>query len=355
MDYNIKCKSIFFFWAEVTGYLFATQREIIKSYNVSISILHWNTVNINSTKYKTIAYRGIHYYNKDKYTNDEILSILEKINPQIIVISAWMDKDYLIILRKYYKSHKNIIIVSGLDSQWKGNLKQIFGLFYFRIFYKKYFHFLWVSGKPQYVFARLLGYPYNKILSDLYSCDTSLFNAQSVFTKRFIFVGRFINVKFIKELVDTFLLLPYDIQKEWPLVLIGSGSELGYLKQRQTSHIHIHEFMQPGELQTELLKGGFAILPSIDEPWGVVVHEFATLGLPLLLSSACGSSTEFLIPGFNGFLFEAGNSESLYKYLNKISSLSTEECISMGNNSKILSCRISSMTSANTLMSVLYR
>ena len=42
------------------------------------------------------------------------------------------------------------------------------------------------------------------------------------------------------------------------------------------------------------------ILPSKYEPWGVVVHEAACSGLPLILSDSVGSRNELLINNHNG-------------------------------------------------------
>ena len=57
------------------------------------------------------------------------------------------------------------------------------------------------------------------------------------------------------------------------------------------------------EIVKYLNKSNGFILPSIYEPWGVVVHEAASCGIPLLLSNKIGSKHEFLINNYNGRLF----------------------------------------------------
>ena len=44
-------------------------------------------------------------------------------------------------------------------------------------------------------------------------------------------------------------------------------------------------------------------MPSKKEPWGVVLHEMAIVGLPLLVSDQVGAASMFLKSGANGFAF----------------------------------------------------
>jgi glycosyltransferase involved in cell wall biosynthesis len=61
----------------------------------------------------------------------------------------------------------------------------------------------------------------------------------------------------------------------------------------------------------------FALL-SRHEPWGVVVNEAATSGLPLVLSDAVGAARDLLRDGENGFLVPAGDSDAAAEALRKL-------------------------------------
>ena len=63
------------------------------------------------------------------------------------------------------------------------------------------------------------------------------------------------------------------------------------------------------------------VLPSRKEPWGVVVHEAATTGLPIICSDACGAAVHLIHDGYNGFVFESGNVSDLARCLLTISQL----------------------------------
>jgi glycosyltransferase involved in cell wall biosynthesis len=46
------------------------------------------------------------------------------------------------------------------------------------------------------------------------------------------------------------------------------------------------------------------VCPGIWEPWGVVIHEGAAAGLPMIASYACGAITNYLRDGVNGIVIQ---------------------------------------------------
>jgi glycosyltransferase involved in cell wall biosynthesis len=75
------------------------------------------------------------------------------------------------------------------------------------------------------------------------------------------------------------------------------------------------------------------VLPSISENWGVVIQEAAVAGMPLICSSECGATVHYLMDGYNGYVIEAGNVESLKQALKRMAAASTEELARMSNAS----------------------
>ena len=79
-----------------------------------------------------------------------------------------------------------------------------------------------------------------------------------------------------------------------------------------------HGFLQPHELTSHLIDAAAFVMPSKKEPWGVVLHEMAIAGLPLLASSAVGAATEFIFPSKNGeFLTQETIAEEVKVLLKK--------------------------------------
>ena len=125
--------------------------------------------------------------------------------------------------------------------------------------------------------------------------------------------------------------------------------------EKRNANITVIPFLQPEELRRELLKGGVGCLPTHKDQWGVVLHEFALMGLPILASTGCGAVTEFLISGFNGYTFKKGDAKDLSRKLLAFTKLADSEYKLFSDNSRSLSSRISTESSSASLMSVLDR
>ena len=76
------------------------------------------------------------------------------------------------------------------------------------------------------------------------------------------------------------------------------------------------------------------VLPSRFEPWGVVVHEMAAAGFPMVVSDAVGAATQFLADGKNGFLFRNNDYQDLKSKLRKIIQMDTDELKAMAEKSR---------------------
>ncbi len=63
--------------------------------------------------------------------------------------------------------------------------------------------------------------------------------------------------------------------------------------------IHRPGFLQVGDLPRWYAHAGAFVLPSLMEPWGLVVNEAAASGLPLLVSNRAGCSAT-LVPDPEG-------------------------------------------------------
>lgn len=345
---------IVFYWAEITGYVCGVLEEVSKLVDGNIVVVHWDKRNINSTKFIIDESSKIQFLNRSQHDKEQLLEILSTIRPGIIVVSGWMDSGYIWACKKYKANNSEVKVVAASDSQWTGSIRQRIGQIYHRLFLRNVLDFMWIPGQPQFAFAQRYGYEIETILSNLYSADSRVFTTRAKINRRFIFVGRFVTVKAIDLLLDAYLSLPSNIQKEWPLLLIGDGDQRDMVMERRNENVEVLPFLQPEVLREELLKGGVGCLTTHKDQWGVVIHEYALLGFPMLISSGCGAATEFLIPGYNGFIFIKGNFDSLRQAMIRFTQLSDEELAAFGANSSELGAKISSKLSANSLLSVRY-
>lgn len=56
---------------------------------------------------------------------------------------------------------------------------------------------------------------------------------------------------------------------------------------------------------TLMARASMVLVPSFEEPWGVVVHEALACGTPVLASAEVGSTAEFIEPGVTGAVLSA--------------------------------------------------
>jgi glycosyltransferase involved in cell wall biosynthesis len=226
-----------------------------------------------------------------------------------------------------------------------------------RLFLLNTFSNAWVPGNPQKKYAKKLGFAEKKISTRFYSCDLPKFNTifelqfiekQKHFPKRFLYVGRYYDFKGINDLWQAFVQLQEEEANEWELWCLGTGD----LPPVAHSKIKHFGFVQPADLEPILGKAGVFILPSRFEPWGVVAHEYAASGFPLILSEAVGAKEAFLREGKNGFSFAPQDIEGLKKVLKKVMNLSSKELILMGQESHNLAQQISPVKWANTVLEI---
>ncbi len=123
----------------------------------------------------------------------------------------------------------------------------------------------------------------------------------------------------------------------WDLVLCGDGPQAAEVQNeiaRTGSESVIH---RPGFLQADSLSRYYAhatafVLPSLSEPWGLVVNEAAASGLPLLVSSRAGCVAT-LVPepeGTTGGRFDPLDVENMTTKLAWMAAVAEEDRQAMG-------------------------
>lgn len=322
-------KKVLFLYTELSGY-FQSCIEELSFYVDEIHIVHWPVS--KEAPFKLNFSNKIFLHKRSNYlTNSNLNKLAKSINPQIIVSSGWMDKGYLNVC---YSFRGSIPIVMSMDNHWFGTFKQRFACFISPFLLKKIFSHIWVPGKPQMEYANKLGFKENQILEGFYSADIKLYserfekiidNDGFVFPKRFLFIGRYVEQKGLNILFDAFLELQEEFPNEWELWCVGTGP-LWDNKPINKKIVHFG-FLQPQEI-LELLKDvGIFILPSVFEPWGVVIHEMTAAGFPVISSSKVGASTRFVKNNVNGWIFESGDKEQLKNILYKVIHSSEQELV----------------------------
>jgi glycosyltransferase involved in cell wall biosynthesis len=344
--------NIVFFHSRVAGYLIGFLEALVKANPlVHINIVHWDR-NIE-LPFQLIDQERIHYHPRSSFDDKKLLDFLNELNPKILTVSGWMEKGYLLAAYKHRKKNKAVKIICGLDDSWRGTPRQILGVVAYRVLFKRLFEYVWTSGKPQYAYATVWGYPKEKIVQHFASADSRYFKEKAPFSKRIVYLGRFSPEKGLFNFFEVYEQLPKEIKDEWPLVLIGDGPLKEEILRVKSDNVEIKPFMEKNQLLDELNKGGVFCLPSFAEQWGVVVHELAILGYPMLLTSICGANTEFLIEGYNGYSFDPKKKETILKALQRMTALTDTDLEIFSERSHALGQRINTEVAAFSMLAIL--
>ena len=347
---NLAKQNIVFLYTEIAPYFLACCNKLAEEYNVTIHVIRY-PVN-NEAPFVFSLQQKINLYNRKDYQGTLLFNLIDKLNPSIIICSGWIDKDYLRICKKYYKT---IPTVLTLDTHWRGSLKQHIASFLSPFVLKNRFSNAWVPGAIQKKYAKKLGFKDSEITLGFYSCDVEHFSSikdeistqkRQNFPNRFIFVGRYYDFKGVDKLWQAFIELQNENPNEWELWCLGTGN----LQPVQHPKIKHCGFVQPKDFLKYAQQTGVFVMPSLFEPWGVVLHEFAALGFPLLASDKVGATEVFLKDSENGFIFKAGDVNSLKEKLKEIMQLPSERLNLMGECSCKLAQNITPKMWADNVM-----
>lgn len=343
--------TVLFLYTEMAAYTVACLRAAA-AHSLDLHVVRW-PVN-REAPFAFNSEEDIQLYDRKTLSSIDLVDLSESVNPALMVVSGWIDKDYVAIARKWRAKIPVVLIV---DNPWKGTLKQHLASMIGKFAIQRSFSHCWVPGKRQFDYARRLGFSPNHIQTGFYSADvdhfTQLFDQtfparKNHFPKRFLYVGRYVDFKGIFEMWQAFIDFRSETDEAWELWCVGTGDQ--YENRLEFEGIRHFGFLQPAELAAVIAESGVFILPSRKEPWGVVVHEFAAAGFPLICSSEVGATEVFLNPEINGYLHAPCSVDEIKLAMKKMAAHSDEELVRMAEKSHELSKQISPESWAQCLL-----
>jgi glycosyltransferase involved in cell wall biosynthesis len=108
------------------------------------------------------------------------------------------------------------------------------------------------------------------------------------------------------------------------LVMVGSGEMEADLHATAAAladaNVHFPGFLNQTELPQAYAASELFVLPSDEEPFGLIVNEVMCAGLPVVVSAAVGCVADLVKPGVNGDTFPARDVNALAAALARIAS-----------------------------------
>jgi glycosyltransferase involved in cell wall biosynthesis len=132
--------------------------------------------------------------------------------------------------------------------------------------------------------------------------------------KAILFVGRLLDEKGLAVLFEAYEMAGAK-RGDLALLVVGDGVRRPryeqIVREKGLRDVHFLGFKAQGELPEIYSAADVFVLPSLVEPWGVVVNEAMACGLPVIVSDQVGASADLVEEGGNGFIVPAGAAEPL--------------------------------------------
>ena len=210
---------------------------------------------------------------------------------------------------------------------------------------------LW--GKRPLEYARLLGVPENRIHLVPMVVDNDHFRLAHKGQERegigtapaFLTVARLHPDKNLHR-----LLLAFGRYRAaggtWDLVLVGGKPTQSYVDRwlpadtGVRASVHWLGWQSYDALPKIYHDSGVFVLPSVYEPWGLVVNEALAAGLPVLISKLVGCAPDLCVDGYNGFQFDPYDVDAISDALFRMEQLSSDDRRDMGEKGQQLVGRL---------------
>jgi glycosyltransferase involved in cell wall biosynthesis len=133
-----------------------------------------------------------------------------------------------------------------------------------------------------------------------------------------LYVGKLSKRKNVKQLLDAYLLLPAPRPN---LLIVGTGEEeqelKGYCTAKSLHHVRFLGFKNQNELPEIYSISDIFVLPSYNEPWGLVINEAMNCGCAVITTKYVGAAYDLVINGKNGFVVNDLEVRSIHDAITK--------------------------------------
>jgi 1,2-diacylglycerol 3-alpha-glucosyltransferase len=266
-----------------------------------------------------------------------VQQILNRISPEIVVTVGYSEPAMRSVAR-WSKSHRRSCRVILVAEGTQRDRRRFFVLeFLKRLWCTWFYDAAFTGGVAGRDYFSRLGIPANRIWrgydvidNDHFAQGAARAREQAVHLRKeldlpghyFLCVARYSQEKNLVKLIRAFSQYR-SAGGEWDLVLVGSGpqeQELRDLATQAGGGIRLTGW-QPYDLLPAYYGLATAfILPSVSEPWGLVVNEAMAAGLPVLISRICGCLPELCWRGLNGYDFDPYNVQEIAELMARFSS-----------------------------------
>lgn len=258
-----------------------------------------------------------------------LVQALKDLNPDVLVIAGYGVRGMLPAL-KYARSRRKQIRCVLLSESTREDAPRSLAKEWLKSRLIGLFDAGLVGGTRQRRYLASLGMPHERITEGCNVVDTAHFSAHSsdhtlpeplCGRPFFLTVARMVRKKNLSLLLQAYhRYLDCSAQPVWDLVIVGDGEERASLQKLAKEldlrdRIHFEGFQQYDALPAYYHAAGCFVLPSHVEPWGLVVNEAMSAGLPVLVSHRCGCVEDLVVHAGNGYVFDPDSVKELANFM----------------------------------------
>ena len=274
---------ILFVWSGLSGYMGDCWRELSRKDGVELKVaVDLGEKHIGGMFRPDEVMRGLDWHN----------SLPDDFSPDVVFLVGWHNSLCRSAAFRNWGSGCRKVIC--FDMPWEWRVRKFFARFALWR-YLRMFDAAFIPGVASEPYARWLGFRRDRIFKGMYGTDVKRMGSH-IGGRGFLFVGRDAPEKGLDVLRDA-----HGIYKAnggvWDLRIVSGVS--------------------PDKLGQIYREADCFILPSLWEPWGVVLAEAAAAGLPIICTDKCGARHE-VVKG-NGIVVPAGDIAALAAAMCKIS------------------------------------
>lgn len=268
-------------------------------------------------EYETLFLKGS-WLNKYR----QVRSFLRDKNIEEVIICGWSYPCFWLLAFMSPRQKNSCIVESSIYECKTTGLKAVIKKLYLSRIHKVY-----CAGKAQTEVLKRLGFKGKIVESG--GCGILNYMEQPPYearkeVKRFLYVGRFIDLKNLKLLIEVFNHFPH-----LELELAGFGEQDEELKSLAGSNVKFLGAVNNKDLWKVYREADVFVLPSKSEPWGLVVEEALNNGTPVIVSNRVGCR-EDLVSKETGLVFKFDDADDLKQAVVKMCDVEYYNKLRMG-------------------------
>lgn len=230
-----------------------------------------------------------------------------------LIIQGWDQVICWVLALCPFKSKKSVVVESSIYESSTDGLKATLKRCFLKFMDRSY-----VCGIPHRLLVGKLGFRGEIIVTG--GCGILNYVPQQPYVprdkvKHFLYVGRFVEVKNLLTLIRVFNGFP-----QYMLHLVGFGPLENRLKEKANDNIIFEGAIPNRQLKDVYQKYDVFVLPSLSEPWGLVVEEALNNGMPVIVSDKVGCNVD-LVKDTHGIVFNIDDDNGLKEAINRISDI----------------------------------